>query len=547
MGRKKMTKAQKAEAAIGREVDKIRARDANEAIYREFERSPMLWARYHFPKHFRVQSPPFHLQILNEAMNNDFLAVAAPRESAKSTLLLFTYQFHRITFKMKRFIVIVSNTFKKAAMSLDTMKSEIRENPKMAPYRLEITKDAEGDSIIKHPDKFETRILCKGAEQVGSIRGVKHGAYRPDLIIIDDIEDDDMVRNPERRLELQRQYDEALVPAGERGNCQYIAIGTILHDDSLLAKLVGRDYYTEYRKLFFRALNQRVSDKKLVSLWNEKWTVDDLLQMSRLKPNVFAKEMQNDPVAGSRARFHEEDWRYWRMENNNYLLMNRDGTVISKGRMSDCKAAIAVDMAWEEKKEMDQTVIMPGFLTPTNDLLIEEYIAKRGMRPDEFMAHLFQMEAKLKAMTNGLVPIGFERAMLEKVNQWLLKKEMHRKNRYLTTKRLEWGGDKTARIEMALQPRYSQHAVYHKHGMGDLEYQLLRFPSGSHDDLADAAQGLTQLLEYPKKVKKVAVEDDQFEWWRKQAIRYHRPPKKKYVFGHKKNIRPGIPSTITFR
>jgi hypothetical protein len=86
--------------------------------------------------------------MLQDAMRERKYAVASPRQSAKSTMLVFLYPFHALVFKRKRFIVIVSNTFKKAAMHLDSIKKELVENEllKQTFPGLSLTKDAEGDS-----------------------------------------------------------------------------------------------------------------------------------------------------------------------------------------------------------------------------------------------------------------------------------------------------------------------------------------------------------------------------------------------------------------
>ena len=110
-------------------------------------------------------------------------------------------------------------------------------------------------------------------------------------------------------------------------------------------------------------------------------------------------------------------------------------------------------------------------------------------------------------------------------------------------KDLAWDLDKIQRVVTRLDPRYAQHSIYHKKGMGELEYQLSRFPSGKHDDLPDALQGLVQLLQYPKTKKKVVEEDTEFEWWRKQAINRNKP--RKYVFGKPKKW--GIPAQEAYR
>jgi len=495
----------------------------NELLYQSLLQSPMLWGKLFFPHHFRLRTPPFHIELIREAMANMRLAAAAPRESAKSTMLVFLYPFHGMIFKRFHCILLISNTFSKAAMMLEAIKKELRENEKLraAFPGVSISKDAEGDSIITHPDGFDTRFICRGVDQIGSVRGIKHGAYRPDLILGDDMEDDIMVKSPERRVQLQQLFDEALVPAGERGRCQYIIVGTIMHDDALLAKLVGKDTYPDFTKLFYQA---ETSGK---SLWEEKWTYQDLMEIKRTKPIVFAKEYQNDPAQGGEARFHSEDFRYWRKEGEKYVLTATGGEILSAGYFAQCKSAIACDLAWSEKRSADSTVIMPGFLTPDSYILIDSYFARRGVRPNEIVEILFQMEERLRKLTGSSVPIGFEKGMLEKVTDWILRQAMRERNHFLYTKELKWDTDKISRIETRLQPRYAQHSIYHLRDMGDLEHELMRFPAGVHDDIIDCEQGLVQLLQFPKGAKKAEADEDKFMWWRKQSIRYATPDKRR--------------------
>lgn len=521
----------------------------SEELYLRFKATPLAFGMSFFPQHFPLETPDFHIIILNEAIEERYLAVASPRESAKSTILAFLYPAHCIAFKERRFIVLISNTYKKAAMSLEAIKKELKDNQNFKEYfKIEVTKDAEGDTIFRHTDGFETRFLCKGVEQIGAIRGEKFGAYRPDLIIGDDMEDDELVRNPERRLQLQDEFDEALIPAGDKERCKFIFIGTILHDNSQMAKLVSKDNYKEFRKLLFKA-KILYKDGRVESLWDNKWTIKDLGRLEAEKPSVFAKEYQNDPVSGAQARFHKEDFRYWTFENMRYVLFDDQGRITSQGNIADCKAGIACDLAWEEKRENDFSVIMPGFLTPTSDILIETYICKKGLRPHEMEEILFLMDERLRSLTKGYVPIGFEKAKLEKVMQYLLKEAMRRRNKFLSFVPLVWDGDKITRAETRLEPRYNQHTIYHRRDMGELEHQLIRFPSGTHDDLVDAAQGLVQILQFPKAGKKIVQEDDEFMWWRKKAIEYHHPEKAKkhpFVFGRKQRSF-GVPATESYR
>lgn len=496
--------------------------------------TPLAWGMWYCPEHFRGPSPRFHLDILEAICESRLIAIAAPRESAKSTIITFLYPAHAIAFKKKHLAIIVQSTYMKAVRSLETIKKEFRENPLLkSDFGITFRKDNEGDTIFRHPDGFETEVICAGREQIGGLRGSKFGAYRPDLVLLDDVEDDEMVRNPERRVDLQRTFDDVITLLGKEDDAQIIAVGTILHDDSQLAKLIDTRQYKEYRKFLYRGRN-KMPDGTRRSLWAYKWTVEELDHMEKDNPVKFAKEIQNDPSTGLMQDIHYEDFRYWFIENNQYILTDEYGRIVSRGDLCTCKAAIACDLAWDDKRQDDYNAIIPGFLTPQSDILIDYYIFEKGVRPDKLEEIIFTMEARLKMLTGSSIPIGFEKAKLEKVMQYLLKLAMRKRNKALWFKPLIWDADKITRIVTRLQPRYKQHMIYHRKGMGDLEAQLTRVRSAAHDDLADAAQGLVQLLEYPKKTRPEDEKTDTFMQLRRLAINFHTPPREKYIFGKKK-------------
>ena len=516
-------------------------------IQERFKGNQLIFGMFYFPVYFRRPSPPFHLKVLQEANNTLNLAAQAPRGSAKSVILGFLMPVHDITYKKCHFIVIIMNTYGKAASALENIKQEFKINEKFkSHHQIKCRKDAEGDTIFEHTDGFQVRVLCKGADQIGSIRGERFGPYRPDRIIVDDLEDDIMVRNIERRQNLEREFLDVLKYVGEEGETRITIVGTILHDDSLMAKLVSKDKYKEFRKLFYKA-RYHINGED-ISLWPEKWSIERLKKMEEDDPAGFAKEMMGDPSSGSQEAFNREDFRYWRIENNNALLFDREGNLTAKYALTDCKAAIACDLAWEEKRDSDFSVILPGFVTPNNEVLLDTYIEKRGMRPDEMEEALFSMEARLTALTGKRVAIGFEKAKLEKVMKWLLGKAMKSRNKYLWLVDLVWDGDKLLRIVTRLANRYAQHVIYHKSGMGVLENQLVRLRSTAHEDIADSAAGLVQIFDRfgPSKIAKEVKQDDEFKWWQKNATTNKPKTKLPYYIGSKKS-KSAIPAKITFK
>lgn len=509
--------------------------------------NPLLFGKKYFPNHFRDESPLFHKKLLDESYKHKFFAVQAPRGSAKSTVLAFLKPIHAICFKQKRFIIIVQNTYKKAVGSLEGIKDEIRYNESLhRDMGIELEKDAEGDTIFRHRDGFRTRVLCKGVEQIGAVRGERFGAYRPDYIIGDDMEDDEMVKSTERRQSLKDLYNNALIPAGDVKNLDVDIIGTILHDDSLMAELVSVDHYTEYRKLFYMARYVQGGVRR--SLWPERWSVEDLDEIERNKPEAFAKEMQGDPSSGSLETIRREDFRYWRIEEGCAVLLSDDGEVVARWNLKECRAAVGIDLAWEDDKASDFAAIVPGLVTPANDLLVDDYIVKRGLRPNEFEEIVYAMNDRYEGLTGRRVQFGFEKAKLEKVMKWFLREAMKRRGKFLWFRDITWGTlDKVERIMFRIANRYAQHSVYHKRGMGDLENQLIRLRSTAHDDLADALGMIPEMLSFAPARTKIKPPNDTFEFLRKQTRGYReRQQKTNYIFGNQTieylKVKPALPN-----
>lgn len=83
------------------------------------------------------------------------------------------------------------------------------------------------------------------AEAIGSgkkVRGRRHRNWRPDLIVLDDIENDENVNTPEQRRKLKNWFDKAVSKAGDTYT-DIMYIGTILHYDSLLNNVLQNPRY----------------------------------------------------------------------------------------------------------------------------------------------------------------------------------------------------------------------------------------------------------------------------------------------------------------
>jgi len=301
----------------------------------------------YMPHYFREDSPDFHREM--EAMEEEAErqqrpdAAAAPRGFAKTTRAL-AKRLKRGLYKEKRFVVIIGADETLAAGNTVAIRVEAEHNPRIVhDFGKQKTSDwAEGDFVLKGG----TRYWARGVGQ--RIRGELHGAYRPDDILIDDPETDEMVRNGERVKNLLAYVREAVFPSLEPRVGLLTWRGTLLSKRSALAQILGDPAWITRT---FRAVEDPVWDEEAqdftsgVSLWPARFPLAELGRIRRIvKSAAFNKEYQNDP-RDDEAMFQEKWVRRikWNALPNVpfYPYAGRDPSA-KAGQSNDFKAFVLV-------------------------------------------------------------------------------------------------------------------------------------------------------------------------------------------------------------
>jgi hypothetical protein len=70
------------------------------------------------------------------------------------------------------------------------------------------------------------------------IRGARSRSARPDLLLLDDAENDENVATPEQRAKTWLFLFRALLPMLDPKTGTFIAAGTLLHHESMLSRLL---------------------------------------------------------------------------------------------------------------------------------------------------------------------------------------------------------------------------------------------------------------------------------------------------------------------
>ncbi|MBU6431160.1 MAG: phage terminase large subunit [Patescibacteria group bacterium] len=195
----------------------------------------------YFNKYMEYQTAPFQEEIFKilEDIKIELAVVVAFRGSAKSTIITTAYPLWAILgIQQKKYIIIIGQTEQKARQYLMNIKSELENNDllkkDLGPFEEEKNQWGATALIIK---KLNAKIMISSTEQ--NIRGLRHGEHRPDLIILDDVEDTSSVRNQDNRNKLFNWFTSEVMPAGSK-NTRIILVGNLLHEDSLVKRIQSK-------------------------------------------------------------------------------------------------------------------------------------------------------------------------------------------------------------------------------------------------------------------------------------------------------------------
>jgi predicted phage terminase large subunit-like protein len=402
-------------------------------------------------------------------------------------------------FKDRKYVIIVSDTYEQAVLFLQDIKKELMGNEDLIKlFGVEhFEKDAENDIIVRLKDGWSFRIVAKGAEQ--KMRGLKWDNRRPDLIVCDDLENDEIVLNQERREKFRKWFDNALLPCrSDRGIVRIV--GTILHLDSLLERLMPKDwdrkmlekgfvikeplrswYDFDKRKRTWYAVRYRAHSPEFEQiLWKEKWPKTRLVAERQRyidsgNPEGYAQEYLNYPIDETYAYFRKQD----------FLPMSDESKKVNKNFF------IAVDLAISEETRADYSVFVVGGMDENGKLHIVD-VHRERLDAKGIVDVLFQLN---KAWKPDMIAI--EGSMIEKSLGPFIYEEMSKRDEYFPFTTMNPTKDKETRAR-SIQGRMRARGVFfdkEAEWYSDLEQEMIQFPKSRHDDQVDAMAWLGLIID----------------------------------------------------
>lgn len=184
-----------------------------------------------------VEPAAFHREVWADYLSDKPDAGAvAPRGHGKSSAFTFTYLTAELCFRRTNFAMIVSASEDLAIRQLSAIADVFRDGELLRETFgiKDLQTDAKRNLEVRCIDGYEFAITARGAEQKS--RGILWKNYRPGLIVCDDIEEDECVKDAERRKSFREWFFRVLYPIRSAAGRLRIH-GTILGEEALLAEL----------------------------------------------------------------------------------------------------------------------------------------------------------------------------------------------------------------------------------------------------------------------------------------------------------------------
>ena len=258
------------------------------------------FVEYYFPqftwdeeRQRHISCAKFHVDAAKTIRDNANLKAVFKwaRGHAKSThmdvmvpLWLKAHQY--IGRRLINVMVLVGKNLDNAKTLLSDIQAEFESNQRyIADFGVQVNQGSWEEGRFVTADGIAFFSLGRGQ----SPRGLRHREHRPDYIVIDDLDDDEIVLNKDRVNKLTAWVREALYGALDGGRGRFIMVGNLIARNSVL------QHISSIPGVYVSQVN--ILDSQGEVSWSDKWTREEVqAQKDFMGYRSFEKENMNNPI-----------------------------------------------------------------------------------------------------------------------------------------------------------------------------------------------------------------------------------------------------------
>lgn len=452
-------------------IDYTESPSAKAARIKKLEANPEAWFKYYFPPFSYAEPADFHKRATQRILKHpEWYEVRAwSRELAKTTRTMMEVLYLTLTGRKKN-VLLVSNSRENAEELLLPYKIILESNNRIInDYGLQEKPGSwENGRFIT---RMDVSFKALGAGQ--SPRGTKKNETRPDVIIIDDIDTDQDVRNPEIIKQRWNWIEQALI--GTRSISKPMLIlfcGNIIAKYCCITEAMKKADYVDI---------VNIRDSKGRSTWPQKNTEEMIDRvLSKISYISAQKEYFNNPIDEGSV-FKEIYYKPLPPLHAYRFLVCYTDPSFKDSHKNDYKATVLVGR-WQ-----DEYHIITAFVEQTTTATMVEWHYQIMDMVGTATAVYFYME---RVFIQDILMQEFYKMGKEKGRIIPILGDDRRKP------------DKFTRIESLLEPLnrngklYFNEAQRNNPHMQRLEDQFKSFAPGSraHDDGPDAVEGAIWII-----------------------------------------------------
>lgn len=505
---------------LAESTELLRLQASLRSVRRERARhSPYHFSQIYLGHCFTEEPSPMHVDLFRSLAHvsrdrNGRIAVAAPRGHAKSTVVTLGFMLWSMLSGRENYALIISATKEQAAQHLKHIREEIMGNPLLAEDFPELCGERRRRGAPWRDYKIklsrDAHIHALGAGQ--KVRGLREGPNRPSLIVVDDLEELEACQSAEQREKTREWFTKTLLKAVAPG-ANVVVIGTVLHYDSLLARLLdpkqspgwdsskyqavlsfadrtdhwdawseiywGRDEHDgrsgkEAAHAYFDAHRDTMLEGSEV-LWPEREPYEMLMEQRLTEGQAsFDAEKQNEPLDPEQCLFSSESFRHWDEAGETFHAQKQAGAY------QRIVAACDPSLGKTSRRHDDTAIVVLGITRNGEHDVVAADLAKR--KPAQIIDRVLELAGEY-----GFTEIAVETNQFQEMLAEQLEREATARSVRLRIRRVNHTGAKHARIQ-SLEPLISTGRLRFGRGQQTLLDQLRQFPLGAHDDGPDALE-----------------------------------------------------------
>jgi len=462
-----------------------------------------------FPERFTRPFDPIHedmfgavdnVEDLARIQNSDpqLLAVAAPRGIGKTSLSQLLLPTRDILFQEARYIVPISLSSDHVIRQSENLKENLITSKLIRALYGDIktndwSKTEWTVDILGHKVHIFPRGAGGTSMKPQQIRGLLWGNWRPDRVLVDDLEDPINTDSEEQRAKKKRWFYADVMNCIDRASKDWriIVVGTILHEDSLLQNLMDNPDWT--------SISLEICDDNFVSNAPCFMNDDACRRLYRKFKNAdqldsWFREYRNIAVpTGPDAAFQRS---YFKPYNVNEVDFNNPSFV----SMVFCDIARTAN-----PKSAESAVVGVSVNSYTGSIYVRDIRHGRWF-PDELYNQMFDVANVIKARYLGVEVTGLDDFIRWPIKNEITKRglwglefvDLHARGGAIKVNATGRGANERGKIGRirSLIPLYRQGYIFHNSSVCDaLEQQLLSFPRSKYWDIMDAFGYLPEMME----------------------------------------------------